>query len=172
MMDSQAALVLRELGENDGPTFLAAVAASRELHRPWVSPPGDVEAFLALLFRSRRHDHASYLAWHRRDLVGAVNLNAIVRGRLRSAYLGFYAFSPHAGRGWMRQALTRGIDRAFGVHGLHRLEANVRPDNQRSRRLLEGLGFRLGGCLELRVGGERHEHERWVLLADEWAAPE
>ncbi len=174
MDDVGARLLLREPQETDGPAMLAAVAASRELHHPWVAPPADVEGFLAWLFRSRRADHASYLAWHEQDLVGVVNLNDITRGPLQSAYLGYYAFLPVAGCGWMRRALALAIDRAFDLHGLHRLEANVQPANERSRRLVAGLGFRLEGYSPryLRVAGEWRDHERWALLADEWRPPD
>ena len=163
-------LVLRELREDDGPAFLAAVAASRDLHHPWVDPPRDLEGFLALLWRSRRAEHASHVAWHGDDLVGVVNLNHIVRGALQSAYLGYYAFHPHQGRGRMRAALALAIDRAFDHHGLHRLEANVQPANHRSLRLVAGLGFRREGYSPryLRVGGRWRDHERWALLVDEW----
>ena len=173
MDDQQAHLVLREPLETDGPAVLAAVAASRDLHRPWVSPPAHVEGFLAWLFRSRRTDHASYLACRGQDLVGVVNLNDITRGPLQSAFLGYYAFVPFAGRGWMRRALALAIDRAFDVHGLHRLEANVQPANERSRRLVTSLGFRLEGYSPryLRIAGEWRDHERWALLADEWPGP-
>lgn len=164
------AVVIRELCEDDGPRLLEAVAASRELHEPWVSPPRDLEGFFALLARSRRDDHVSYLAWRSNDLVGVVNLNNIVRGQLMSAYLGYYGFAPHVGRGRMRRALSLAIDEAFTTHGLHRLEANVQPANHRSRRLVEGLGFRREGLSPnyLRVGGQWRDHERWALLVDEW----
>ncbi len=161
---------LRPPREHDGPTFLAAVAASRDLHASWVSPPVDVEGYMALLFRSRRRDHATYLAWRDDDLVGMVSLNDIVRSNLASASLGYYAFAPFAGRGWMRQALSGVIGRAFTAHDLHRVEANIQPDNVRSRALIEGLGFRREGYSPrlLRVRGEWRDHERWALLADEW----
>jgi [ribosomal protein S5]-alanine N-acetyltransferase len=170
MDDVGAQLALREPQETDGPAMLAAVAASRDLHRPWVSPPADVETFLAWVFRSRRADHASYLACSGQDLVGVVNLNDITRGPLQSAFLGYYGFVPFAGRGWMRRALAMAIGLAFAVHGLHRLEANVQPANERSRRLVAGLGFRLEGYSPryLRVDGQWRDHERWALLADEW----
>ena len=173
MDDRQARLGLREPQETDGPAVLAAVSASRDLHHPWVSPPADVEGYLAWLFRSQRADHVSYLACRGQDLVGVVNLNDITRGPLQSAFLGYYAFVPFAGRGWMRRALTLAIDRAFDVHGLHRLEANVQPANERSRRLVAGLGFRLEGYSPryLRIAGEWRDHERWALLADEWPGP-
>lgn len=163
-------LVLAELAERDGPAFLAAARASRHLHRPWVRPPRDVEGFFALLLRSRRDDHATYLAWRGPDPVAAVSLNDMVRGPLASAYLGYYVFHPFAGRGEMRRVLRLGLDRAFGAHGLHRLEADVRPANHRSRRLLQGLGFRHEPVAPrcLRVDGEWRDHERWALLADEW----
>lgn len=164
-------ILLQPPRERDGPTFLAATAASRELHAPWVTPPLDTQGYTALLLRSRHRDHAVYLAWWGEDLVGLVSCNDMVRGNLASAFLGYYGFAPFTGRGLMRAALARAVTAAFGPHGLHRLEANIQPDNTRSRALVERLGFRREGFSPryLRVGGEWRDHERWALLADEWA---
>lgn len=104
------------------------------------------------------------------ELVGLVNLNAIVRGAFHSAYLGFHAFVPHQGRGLMREGLRSVITCAFAEHGLHRVEANVQPANQRSARLVQGLGFRLEGHSPryLRIGGVWRDHDRYALTAEEW----
>ena len=41
-------------------------------------------------------------------LVGVFNFSEIVRGAFQSAYLGYYAFAPHAGHGYMREGLGAG----------------------------------------------------------------
>ncbi|MGZ5297548.1 MAG: GNAT family N-acetyltransferase, partial [Actinomycetota bacterium] len=59
-------------------------------------------------------------------IVGVYNIGQIFYGPLCSAYLGYYAFEPFAGQGYMREGLRLVLRCAFGPLGLHRLEANRR----------------------------------------------
>ncbi len=61
------------------------------------------------------------------------------------------------------------LERAFGELGLHRVEVNIQPDNERSLRLVERLGFHRDGFSPrcLKVGGKWRDYERWALLAEE-----
>jgi len=106
----------------------------------------------------------------REDIAGVINVSEIVRGSFQSAYLGYYAFEPFAGRGFMRAGLSMVISRCFAELRLHRLEANIQPDNARSIALVKGLGFRLEGFSPryLKIGGRWRDHERWALLSDNW----
>ena len=81
--------------------FLGAVRRSRSLHRPWVAPPSTAASYRAYLRRLRGPGHDGYFVVLRSSgvLVGVINLSEIVRGPFRSAYLGYYAFVPHQGRG-------------------------------------------------------------------------
>ena len=152
--------------------FLAAVRRSRRLHAAWVSPPATVAAYRAYLRRVRRPTHAGYLVCRADsgELVGVVNISEIVRGNFDSAYLGYYAFAPHARQGLMAEGLARVVGEAFRRLGLHRLEANIQPRNTASRRLVRRLGFRREGFSRryLRVAGRWRDHERWTILAEEW----
>ncbi len=65
-------------------------------------------------------------------LVGVFNLSEIVRGAFESSYLGYYAFAPHAGQGYMSEGLSLVLALAFGKLKLHRVEANVQPTNRPS----------------------------------------
>jgi ribosomal-protein-alanine N-acetyltransferase len=104
-------------------------------------------------------------------ILGVVNVSEIVRGALRSAYLGYYAFEPHAGAGYLTEGLGLVLRHAFRRLGLHRLEANIQPANTPSRRLARRLGFRKEGFSPryLKVGGRWRDHERWAIVREDWS---
>ena len=104
------------------------------------------------------------------ELAGAININEIVRGSFRSGYLGYNAFVPHNGRGYMTTGLRAVVSRAFRQLRLHRLEANIQPDNAASRRLVKRLGFKLEGFSprSLKIAGKWRDHERWAVTVENW----
>jgi ribosomal-protein-alanine N-acetyltransferase len=104
------------------------------------------------------------------ELAGVINVSEIVRGPFQSAYLGYYAFVPHAGRGYMTEGLALALRWIFGELRLHRVEANIQPGNAASRALARRLGFRREGLSPryLKVGGRWRDHERWALTVDDW----
>ena len=153
--------------------FFAAVSRSRDLHRGFVTPPRTVEQFDAYLERLRGPAHVGY--WICTDdghLAGVVNISEIVRGAFQSGYLGYYAFVPFSGQGYMSRGLRAVLGDAFRVRRLHRLEANIQPGNADSRALVRGLGFRREGFSPryLKVCGRWRDHERWALTAEDWRA--
>ena len=172
MSRPRARIVIRSPSPRDLAPFLAAARRSRALHRRWGDPPKTPEAFRDYLrrHRSSRHEGHLLVEGYTGDLVGVVNVMEIVRGSFQGAYLGYYVFQPFGGLGYMTEGLALVIRRAFGELGLHRLEANIQPENERSIRLVRRLGFRCEGLSPryLKVGGRWRDHERWALLRDEW----
>ena len=153
----------------DQAEFLAAVARSRELHRPWVTPPATATAFRAMFKRSQ--DPANLMCLVRRcdtgALVGYINTGNIIRGAFQSAFLGYYAFAGHERQGLMRAGLRLAIRTAFTELKLHRLEANIQPDNAASIALARSCGFAREGFSPryLKIAGRWRDHERWAILA-------
>ena len=163
---------LRKPGELDEPSFLESARRSRAFLRRWVQPPGTAEAYRAWLGRLQGPscDGRFVVLRASGELVGVINFSEIVRGRLRSAYLGYYAFVPHVGRGYMTEGLALALRRAFGPLRLHRIEANIQPANAASKALVRRLGFRQEGFSPryLKIAGRWRDHERWALLAEDW----
>jgi [ribosomal protein S5]-alanine N-acetyltransferase len=157
------------LGFEDEADFVAAAAASRRLHAPWVAPPTTRAAFRA---RLKRLDGSVNIAYgvRRADnaaLVGCIELTQIVRGPFCSAYLGYYAFAGHERQGLMTEGLRQVVRLAFGPLKLHRLEANIQPGNVASIALVLACGFHQEGFSPryLKIRGRWRDHERWAILA-------
>ena len=163
--------ILEQPSQKRRDEFLAAVKRSRKLHGRWVSPPATPETFDTYLERVRKETYLSYwVLTERGELAGVFNISEIVRGSFCSGYLGYYAFAPHHGHGYMKKGLRAILSEAFGRQRLHRLEANIQPENEASRRLVQSAGFRLEGFspLYLKIAGRWRDHERWAITAEEW----
>lgn len=151
--------------------FLSLVRQSRRCHEPWVRPPSTPAAFKNYVARLSQSTNAGYFVCSSNGgLVGVINVNDIVGGAMCSGTLGYYAFASSEGAGYMTQGLELVARRAFTRHGLHRLEANVQPENARSLRLLGRLGFRFEGVARrlMKVGRDWRDHERWALTVEDW----
>jgi ribosomal-protein-alanine N-acetyltransferase len=87
-----------------------------------------------------------------------------------SAVLGFNAFTPYVGRGWMTEGLQRVITKTFtperdGGLGLDQLELEVEVGNERSRALAVRLGGRYQGTVNAFRLGAMREYERFIIKA-------
>ncbi|MBB6564242.1 ribosomal-protein-alanine N-acetyltransferase [Acidovorax soli] len=152
--------------------FLAAVRASRALHRPWVSPPATPEQFAAYAERMQAPSQCGLLVVLQNEagtpeLAGVVNITNMVMGPFCSAYLGYYAFAGFERQGLMREGLTQAVRHAFRTLKLHRLEANIQPGNTASLALVRSCGFSKEGYSPryLKIGGRWRDHERWAIVA-------
>jgi len=74
-------------------------------------------------------------------VLGTCNYTNIVRGPFQACYLGYQAARAHQGQGFMTEALEALDAFVFREMRLHRIMANYMPENTRSARLLERLGF-------------------------------
>jgi ribosomal-protein-alanine N-acetyltransferase len=164
---------LRRGRNADADEFTELMRESRALHQPWSFPPVRNEEFTALVARARADDFELFLLCARDDgrILGFFNLSQIFRGPFLSAYLGYAVGEPHAGSGYMSEGIELVLEHAFRPLGLHRLEANIQPGNERSIALAKRAGFRLEGFSPryLKIDGRWRDHERWAILADEWA---
>jgi ribosomal-protein-alanine N-acetyltransferase len=169
---------LKRPAQSGADAFIAAVTASRKLHGPWVSAPATRAAYRQYVARFgkplRTAAHAGFVAMRVEDdaPVGVLNLSEIVRGGFQSAYLGYYALAPFAGQGYMTEALALVLDAAYREIGLHRVEANVQPDNHSSVRLVRRAGFTREGYSRryVKIAGRWRDHVRFAMLAEDWPA--
>ena len=172
-MDNEGTRVmLLPAARRDRADFVAAMRASAELHRPWISPPLDDDAFDAVLARARGESFEFLLVRRRADgaIAGYFDVSQIIRGPLQSAFLGYGGVARWSGAGYMTAALRLVVERAFTDLALHRIEANVQPGNAPSIALVERVGFVREGFSEsyLKIGGRWRDHVRFAIRAEQW----
>ncbi|MEX1023742.1 MAG: GNAT family protein [Planctomycetota bacterium] len=136
--------------------------------------PCSAKWFRNYLGRSRSPSNATYLLVRNADnvLLGHLGLGVITRGALQSAYAGYWVGTPFRRQGWMTQGLGLLLEVAFVDLGLHRLEANIRPENEPSLKLAARVGFQREGYSPkyLHIDGAWCDHERWAVLSEDWLA--
>jgi ribosomal-protein-alanine N-acetyltransferase len=175
-----ARVYLRRPGPRDAAAFIAGARLSDRLHRGWVQAPTTPSAFAGYLRRFsgpksrdvQKATHVGVVVCKLSDdaLLGVFNFSEIVRSAFHSSYLGYYAFAPHAGQGFMSEGLNLALALAFGKLKLHRVEANVQPTNRPSVSLVRRAGFTREGFSRryVKIAGRWRDHERWALLAEDW----
>ncbi len=174
------AVALRPLRTRDANDWRIARLTDRDWLEPWeATAPGAVtrddpgrgyvDAIRGLRREARlglAYPFALELAG---EFVGQVTVGAITRGSVNSAYVGYWIARRQAGRGITPTALALVIDHCFGPADLHRIEANIRPENAASRRVVEKLGFRLEGTRRryIHIAGAWRDHLSYALTVED-----
>lgn len=149
-----ASFVLRVLNE---PGFLRHVG-DKKVHNV-----EEAKRYLALgpISSCERFGHGILRVERREDGVALGMCGVIRRDTLPEPDLGYAFLAEHAGRGYAREAAAACIADARERLRLPRLLAIITPDNARSIRLVEALGFRFDGVL--RLPGDEATLRRYVL---------
>lgn len=158
-------VTLRKAKPDDINKVKKLYAQSISLHNPWVFAPQDYDAYL------NQENRYFVCLPESGEIIGAFNISGIVRGYFQSAYLGYEVFSPYQGKGYMSKGITLLLKEAFEGLSLHRLEANIQPENVASIRLVSNAGFIKEGFSKnyLNVGGLGwKDHERWAIVNEAW----
>ena len=173
-------VILRPLSPSDRSAWVAARRANQQWLAPWESSvPGDHQ------FRVGEGDFANMLASLSGQarvgtalpfaidcegvFAGQLTVAGVTRGSMLGCNVGYWIDGRLAGRGVMPTALALVVDHCFGPVGLHRVEANVRPENGPSRRVVEKLGFRAEGVRSrfLHINGRWTDHICYALTVED-----
>ena len=163
----------------DKQEFLALRAANADWNRPWDSTlPTPSYAPVSYAQMVRQHDaeaRAGQLLPFAVEvdgaLAGQMHLFAIQRAAAQSGSAGYWIAQSLAGRGITPFALAMLIDHAFGPARLHRVEVNIRPENDASLRVVAKLGLRCEGLRErlLHINGAWCDHLSFAVTSEELA---
>lgn len=102
-------------------------------------------------------------------IIGSVAFNNIVRGAFQSCHLGYKLDKDEINKGYMTEAIQKGLEIIFSEFKLHRIEANIMPRNVSSLKVVEKLGFYNEGLAYkyLKINGNWEDHIHMVLLNDD-----
>jgi [ribosomal protein S5]-alanine N-acetyltransferase len=166
-----ASVEIKPATRSDSAELIRANIESRPHHQPWTQPFTDPDGFEDWFGGLLTGANVGLVAREPGSgaIVGVINLSQIVRKGFQNAYFGYYGMVAFARRGLMTDAVRLAARYAFDEIGLHRLEANIQPANQRSIALVQRVGFLKEGFSPryLRIDGVWRDHERWALLADQ-----
>ena len=135
--------------------------------------PGSLVEFQRFLKASTSRRSRPLLCERIRDgrLVGQVGISMIESGSFSNAVLGYWIGRPFIRRGYGTRMVELALAYTFKRIDIERIEANIQPNNDASRHLLRGVGFRMEGYSPeyLEIDGKRRDHERWAILRNEWS---
>lgn len=104
-------------------------------------------------------------------VIGQAHMSQVARAAFQNTILGYSLDQQAVGRGLMQEGLRAVIAEMFGpCVNLHRVQAAVRPENARSRAVLQALGFTQEGLSRryLFIDGQWRDHEVYALLNPDW----
>jgi ribosomal-protein-alanine N-acetyltransferase len=103
------------------------------------------------------------------ELAGQLNVTSIAYGSLSSGTIGYWIAERFAGTGATPTAVALATDHCFQSLGLHRMEICIRPENAKSLRVVEKLGFRYEGLKRryIHINGDWRDHYCFGLVTEE-----
>jgi ribosomal-protein-alanine N-acetyltransferase len=152
--------------------YLELSKRSARFHRGLIKMSRTPEEFAGFLERSKLDTNGNFLVCRVSDgaIAGMINLSQIFYGPFCSAYLGYGLGVGFTGQGLMTEAVELIVRYAFKDLKLHRIEANIQPENEASIAVVKRAGFTKEGFSPkyLKVGGKWRDHERWAIVRENW----
>jgi ribosomal-protein-alanine N-acetyltransferase len=98
------------------------------------------------------------------NLIGQINISGVIYGALRGAHIGYWIDQSYANRGHMTSAVNMVTDFAFTELALHRIEINIRPENEPSIKVAQKCGYIFEGLRPnyLHIDGAWRDHHCYV----------
>lgn len=103
------------------------------------------------------------------SIIGRLSFYGLIGGCMNTCYVGYHLDEECQGQGFMTEALNAGCDFMFKYYKLHRIEADILPENKRSISCVERCGFERMGYNEkfMAIDGRYQDHVMFVKLNPE-----
>lgn len=144
-----------------------------EFFKPWRPATGNKPDYRALLQTEQRDmlHGKSFVLWvfkknRPERIIGKIIFFNILCGSFNSCTLAYSSDKDEINKGYMTEALKKAINIAFNRFNLHRIEANIMPENAPSLALIKKLGFNYEGYSNrfTEINGTYRDHCRFALL--------
>ncbi len=102
-------------------------------------------------------------------LIGRVSFFNFAYGGMMSCACGYHLDKDETGKGYMTEALRASLAFVFDEYKMHRIEAFILPENERSLALVNRLGFHYEGrrISYMHINGEYRDHEAFYILEND-----
>lgn len=136
----------------------------------WSRPPTksleETRAYVAEKLANNAEHSCSWAVEGDGMFAGTVDL---FNWRNRIMEVGYLIDKAHQGKGFAYEAVHAALEFGFKELNLHRIEAQLHPDNSASARLLEKLGFRREGLMRQNyfIDGQYNDTLVYGLLASD-----
>ena len=99
-------------------------------------------------------------------IVGRLSFYSLIGGAMNSCFVGYHLDEEYQGKGYMKEALLAGCDFMFKYYRLHRIEADILPENERSLACAASCGFeKMGYNVKfMEIDGKYRDHVMMVKL--------
>ncbi|NBU22317.1 MAG: N-acetyltransferase [Actinobacteria bacterium] len=169
-------VVVRKLSRLDYPALDYLLHSDREWLEPWeATTPGirtalDVRWLIgALLKQHRKGETLAFVIVYQDQVVGQLNVSNILFGSICSGTIGYWIAKEFAGLGITPKAVALVLDYLLGEYGLHRVEIDIKPENQASLRVVQKLKLRHEGTKlrYININGKWSDHEVFAITKEE-----
>lgn len=150
---------------------------NREFHREWSQTHTDSYFTERTQKNYLRYDCGEYThgrlvplyIFRKEDpgrILGRVTFFNFAYGGMMSCSVGYHLDEKETGKGYMTEALTEGCRMIMDVMEIHRVEAFILPENERSLALIRRCGFTHEGrrISYMHINGSWRDHESFYLL--------
>lgn len=167
---------IRLVRPRDAKTLQTELVQNRGWLRQWeaTSPDGPISLDMRsgvrrLLQQYRDGTGVPFVMEHEGEVAGQLNVWGIARGSLSSATIGYWVSERFAGKGITPTSVALATDVCFEDLRLHRMEICIRPENTKSLRVVEKLGFRYEGLRRryIHIDGDWRDHYAFALVREE-----
>ncbi len=175
-------ITLRLPTESDRRELLALRQASRKELEPWEpAPPSGTDVYGPEWFDRviASCNTATRVRWVVCEkvsglIVASVGIDQISRGPFNNGIMGWWCGTPYVNKGFMTAGIAGALDLAFRNEplglSLHRIEANIRPENIASLAVARKVGFRYEGHSPkyLQIAGKYCDHSKFAIVREDW----
>ena len=174
-------LVLRPLRMRDRKRWIRVRAENKDWLNSWEATlpqvPGEttsqkLPSFYEMVSWHRREGRQgrsySLAIWHENgqgsNLIGQITMGGVMYGAMRGAHIGYWIDKAYDNRGYTTQAVLAITNFGFESLKLHRLEINIRPENEPSIRVAQKAGYLFEGLRPryLHIDGNWRDHHCYV----------